>query len=90
LVLDPNMHEHGHRDVVSGDAQGLEVGQGLVEGAGREPADAGQLVGADALVDRRVHQVPDDIPKLPAPLLGDAGSAGNDLFGFLHCAHQQR
>ncbi|MNW13981.1 hypothetical protein D3C71_2120790 [compost metagenome] len=80
------MHEHGCRHIVAGDAQRFEVGESLVDGPGVEAAGAGQLVGADALVDRRIHQVSHDVAQLITPLLGDPCGIDNDRLGLVQGA----
>lgn len=89
-VGDTDVHKHGGRHIVASDAQGLEIGKCLVEGASTEAADAGQLVCADALIRRSVHQVPDNVAQLLTTFFGDAFSARDERFCVLHRPHQQR
>lgn len=80
MTFDADMNEDRHRQIVAGDAKRLQIGHGLVQPGPAQPADAGQLVGGDALIGRRIHQVTDDLRQLPATGAGDRGA-------FKNCPH---
>ena len=85
MTLDGDMDKDRDHDVVAGDPERLEIGQCLVEHASGQSADPRQLIGGNALIGGRVHQVTDDIQKLFAAGAGDRGP-GQDRLDFFQSA----
>ena len=77
------MNEDSYNDIISRDAEGFEIGQGLVQCAAGQAADTGQLVRRDALVWWCIHQVTHDVEKLLPPRAGNVGCREKCL-SFLH------
>lgn len=71
MPLDGDMDKDCDRHVIAGNPERLEIGHCLDQHAASQSADPGQLIGGNAMIGRRVHQVAGNIQKLLATGAGD-------------------
>ena len=85
MALDGDMDKDRDHNVIAGDPERLEIGQCLVQHTARQSANPSELIGGNALIGRRVHQVAGDIQKLLATGAGDR-CPGEGCFDFFQVA----